>query len=374
MARFDRYLLSQFLTLFGFFSLVLVGVYWINRAVALFDQIISDGQSAGVFLELTALTLPNVIRIVLPLSAFAASVYVTNRLMTESEMVVAQSSGLGPFRIARASIVFGLFVSLVLLILAHWLVPASRAELRERRSEIAENISARFLVEGRFMHPTAGMTVYIREILETGELKGVFLSDSRGEGPSTTYTAARALLVRSETGSTKLVMEQGLAQTYDPETQRLATTRFSDFAYDLAELITGQTGRPDVRELPTLALFEASEETQELVGKPASVLLYEAHSRLAQPFLGLVGALIGFSALLAGGFSRFGLWRQVSLAIVVIIIVQLLDNAVADRALGDERMLPLVYLPVVFGVFAGFALLAWSGRKRKRLRLREAAA
>ena len=72
MARFDRYMLSQFMVFFGFFSLVLILVYWINRAVVLFDQLIADGQSATVFLEFTALSLPNIIRIVLPLSAFAA--------------------------------------------------------------------------------------------------------------------------------------------------------------------------------------------------------------------------------------------------------------------------------------------------------------
>ena len=31
------------MVLFGFFSLVLVLVYWINRAVVLFDQLIADG-------------------------------------------------------------------------------------------------------------------------------------------------------------------------------------------------------------------------------------------------------------------------------------------------------------------------------------------
>ncbi len=364
MAKFDRYLLTQLLTLFGFFSLVLVGVYWINRAVALFDQIISDGQSAGVFLELTALTLPNVIRVVLPVSAFAAAVYVTNRLMTESEMVVAQSAGLGPFRLARAPIVFGLFVTLLLVILSHWLVPASRAALSERRAEIAENVSSRFLVEGRFMHPTAGLTVYIREISETGELRGVFLSDRRGDGPGTSYTAAEALLVRSETGP-KLVMINGLAQTYDRESRLLATTRFSDFAYDLAELIAGRAGVPDVRELPTLTLLRAAPETLALTNRPLEELLYEAHSRFAQPFLGLIGALIGFSAMLAGGFSRFGLWKQVTIAVFFLILVELLDNAVADKAREDIALMPLVYLPIPVGLAFAVGLLKWSGRKRR---------
>ena len=368
MARFDRYVLWQLLSLFGFFSLVLVGVYWVNRAVALFDQIISDGQSAGVFLELTALTLPNVIRLVLPVSAFAAAVWVTNRLATESELVVAQSAGLGPFRMARAPLVFGLVVAALIAALTHVIVPASRAALSERQNEIAQNVTARLLVEGRFMHPADGLTVYIRQIEETGALNGILLSDSRRTESRTTYTAARALLVRAETGP-KLVMVDGLAQTYFPATGRLITTRFSDFAYDLAGLIGGRAmGRTDERELPTAVLLRPTDEILAATRKPASVLLYEAHARFAQPLLGLVGALIGFAALVAGGFSRFGFWRQVALAIAALVAVQILDNAVADRALADSAMLPLVYLPGVAGIGFAAGLLAWASRRRRRPR------
>ena len=49
-----------------------------------------------MFLEFTALALPNVIRLVLPLSAFAATIYVTNRLSAESELTVMQATGFGP--------------------------------------------------------------------------------------------------------------------------------------------------------------------------------------------------------------------------------------------------------------------------------------
>ena len=74
MARLDRYMLSQLLLLFGFFALVLVALFWINRAVILFDRLIGDGQSALVFLEFTALGLPKLITTVLPIAAFAGAV------------------------------------------------------------------------------------------------------------------------------------------------------------------------------------------------------------------------------------------------------------------------------------------------------------
>ncbi len=170
MGRFDRYMLSQLMVLFGFFSLVLVLIYWINRAVSLFDQLIADGQSAAVFLEFTALSLPSVMRLALPLAAFASAVYVTNRMSTESELTVVQATGYSPYRLARPVAYFGLIVALMMSILMHFLVPLSSARLAEREAEIAQNITARLLTEGRFLEPVNGVTFYIREITPDGRI------------------------------------------------------------------------------------------------------------------------------------------------------------------------------------------------------------
>ena len=218
MSRFDRYLLSQLLALFGFFSLLLVSVYWINRAVGLFDQLIGDGQSALVFVEFSLLTLPNVIRLVLPVSAFAATVYATNRLTNDSELVVMQATGFSAFRLARPVVYFGVIVGVMMAMLTHVLVPASRAILAERSAEISENVTARFLRDGQFMHPSDGITLYIRELTQTGELQDVFLSDERGKGSTVIYSARRALLARSDSGQ-KLMLFDGMTQTLDHSTR-----------------------------------------------------------------------------------------------------------------------------------------------------------
>lgn len=225
MSRFDRYLLSQLLQLFGFFSLVLVAVYWVNRAVGLFDQLIGDGQSSLVFLEFTLLTLPNVIRLVLPVSAFAATVYVINRLMQESELVVMQATGFSAFRIARPVLYFGLAVMAMQLVLVHVLVPASQRMLTSRSAEISENVTARFLNAGQFMHPAKGMTLYIRDISQTGELRDLFLADERSVTSRVVYTARRALLVRGE-DAPKLLMFDGAAQSLTRSGRRMSVTRF----------------------------------------------------------------------------------------------------------------------------------------------------
>ncbi|MGB0798464.1 MAG: LptF/LptG family permease, partial [Planktomarina sp.] len=127
MARIDLYILKQLLALFGFFALVLVLIYWINRAVALFDQLIADGQSAFVFLEFTALTLPTIIALITPMAAFAAVLYVINRLSSESELTVMQAAGFSALRLSRPIWVFAIIVFSLMLLLNHILVPSSQS-------------------------------------------------------------------------------------------------------------------------------------------------------------------------------------------------------------------------------------------------------
>ncbi len=366
MARFDRYMLSQLLLLFGFFSLVLVSVYWINRAISLFDQLIGDGQSALVFLEFTMLALPYVIMIVLPISAFVAAVYVTNRLSSDSEMVVLQTAGASTMRIGRAVIYFGLIVAVLVGILAHILVPSARTELAGRSAEISRDITARFLKEGQFLHPASGITVYIRRITEQGEMKELFLEDERDPAAVVTYTAEKALLVRGDTGP-RLVMFDGLAQTFRPETGKLSTIGFADFAYDIGALIQdGDTRTRDLRELPTAVLLNPTPDDIASAHGELADFLYEAHDRIARSLLSVVVPLMGFAALMVGGFSRFGVWRQVVIAVVLIILVQLIANSAEEVARKDETLWWLAYLAPLMGFVMSGILITLSSMSKFR--------
>lgn len=368
MTKFDRYLLSQFLALFGFFSLILVLIYWINRAVGLFDRIIGDGQSALVFLEISLLTLPNVIRVVLPVSAFAAAVYTTNRLTQDGELVVMQATGFSAFRLARPVIYFGLSVTLMLVLLYNVIVPASRTVLAERTAEISANMTARLLVDGTIMHPTAGITLYISEISENGELRDVFLADGRSKTISTTYTARRALLVRGDV-EPKLIMFDGMSQSYALDKKRLSVTHFKDFTYDLGGLITSDTTvRRSLDELSTLELLRPTEALITETASSRAAFLADGHARIAQPFLALATSLIGFAALLLGAFSRFGLWRQIVGAVVLLIVIQMINNAGTAAALQSAMAWPLVYLAPICGVLVSFAMLWVAQRPRRRHR------
>ncbi|KPP85668.1 MAG: lipopolysaccharide export system permease protein [Rhodobacteraceae bacterium HLUCCO07] len=370
LARFDRYLLSQLMVLFGFFALVLVSIYWINRAVKLFDTLIGDGQTAWVFAEFTALTLPGVIRLVLPVAGFAAAVYVTNRLSSESELTVMQATGFSPWRLARPVLVFGLIVAGMMSVLTHALVPMSLSQLKEREIEISRNITARLLTEGTFLHPSEGVTFYIREITPEGALRDVFLSDRRSPGESLTYTAQEAYLVR-DGDSAKLVMIDGLSQSHSHATERLFTTHFEDFSYDISALIDDrQTARFEVGHATTLELIRDPAAVAARAGAQLGLSADELHNRFAQPLLCLAAALIGFAALLTGTFSRFGVWRQITGAIFLLVMLKLIEGLVTEPVRANPKLWPLIYAAPLLGLGAAAGLLGFAARSRAPRRAR----
>jgi lipopolysaccharide export system permease protein len=362
--RIDRYILSQLLRGFGLFALVLVMVYWVNRAVILFDQLIADGQSAWVFLEFTALALPSIVRIVLPIAAFGATVWAMNRLIADSEVTVLRSAGLSPWRLARPVLWFGLVVAALSAALVHAVGPLAAERLNERRVAIAETATARLLREGEFVSPVPGLTLYIREITPAGELRGLLLSDSRDPAVPVTYAATSAFLVRGAAGP-QLVMLGGSVQRLTREDGRLVVTSFADLAYDLGPLLGApEPGHRASRQLSTWELLRPTPALAEKTGKSPEQLFAEGHDRLAEPLLAPVAALIGFAALLLGPFSRFGLTRQIVGAVVLVVFLQGVEAAATQAMDRDPGLWPAAYLPATVGLGIALGLLAAAAGRR----------
>ncbi len=352
MGRLDRYILRQMLATFGFFALILVLVYWINRAVRLFDQLISDGQSALVFLEFTIMTLPAIIATVSPIAAFAAAVYVTNRMANDSELAVFHATGFSARRLARPVLVFGLIISVLLMILTHLVVPVSKERLNIRQAEVAENLTARLLTEGQFLSPTDGVTFYLRAISPEGELLNVFLDDTRDPAQHLTYSAGRAFLVKSDTGP-KLVMIDGLVQISNDVTNQLSVTRFNDFVFDVGALVGPPKERADNVDFWTsLELISAKSRVFE-----GALVTFELHNRTVAGLLALVAGFIGFAVLVSANFSRFGIWPQVFVATIMLVLIKVIESAATDYVLEDMDQVWALYVPIVIGLALGALFL-----------------
>ncbi len=372
MAKFDRYMLSQLLILFSFFALILVAIFWINRAVVLFDRLIGDGQTALVFLEFTVLGLPKLITTVFPIAAFAGSVYVINRMTSESELIVMQATGSGPWRLARPVLVYGICVAVMLSILTHFLVPMAKRQLSQREAEISQNVSARLLTEGEFLHPTSKVTFYTRLVGADGVLRDVFLSDRRNPDEGVIYSASEAYLVHNGQGTT-LIMVDGLAQRLSNETKQLSTAKFRDFSFDISALVSNHTQEYlSIDSMVTPLLFASRGELAASAVVSPGDIAEELHSRFAAPLFGIVAAMIGYATLILGGFSRFGVWREIVIAFGLLIAIDGIGGSLVDIVLKDASRWPVVYVPSLVGLVLVTGMIwhaahpAWLRRLRRR--------
>ena len=364
MARFDKYFLNQLLVAFGFFSLILVAVFWVNKAVLLFDELISDGHSAKIFFEFSFLGLPSAVAIVFPISSFAAAIYVSNRLNNESELTIMSVNGLGPWRLARPVLIFGILIALFLSIVTHFLMPKSQARLKHREYEITANISGKLLKEGNFIHPQKSITIFVEKITGNGELKNVFLSDRRSVKSTKTVTSEAAYLINQ--GETKtLVLLKGVVQNYNKVNKTLSTTLFDDLSYDVSDLFKQQ--KPFARSIKGISTMEllfqntlVSDET----GHTSARILEEAHKRFQQPLLCIITALIGFAAILSAGYSRFGSGKQIIFAIFILVLIKLTEGAITDVVRRSSKNWPLSYVPLVFGLLWVMVLISASNKHR----------
>ncbi|WP_171235674.1 LPS export ABC transporter permease LptF [Ruegeria sp. HKCCA6837] len=370
MSRFDGYFLRQLLILFGFFTLVLVGVFWITRSVSLFDRVISGGQSAMVFLEFTALTLPTLIRTVMPMAVFAAAVYATNRLSRESELTVMLATGSSPRRLARAVVLFGAITGLMMAAISVFLRPASVEQLEIRQAEVAGDVTAQLLNEGEFLHPAEDVTVYIGQIDLDGTLREVFVSDRRDPENAVSYSSATAYLVNNDIGI-HLVMVDGVALRLTKEGRRLSSTLFQDASYDISELTsTSPMTKRSLEAIPTVELIQNRSEISAAEGYSEGKLVEELHQRFSWIAICVAVSLAGYSTLMLGSFSRFGLWPQILGAFTILVLLEGVRGFVSPVVIDDPKLWILLYLPAIIGVLISGVFLLIAGRPILRKRLR----
>ena len=356
MRRLDRYILRQLLAALGFFVLIFTGVVWLTQAVRLIDTVVASGQGAGIFLTFSALVLPQVFVIVLPLAGIGAALYALNKLYTDSELIVMMGAGLGPVSMLRPVALFGVLIGLAMAIVLTVLVPRSGALLAERTRAIRSDLANTLIVERQFLHPLTGLTLFITDTSRQGEMAGIFINDQRDPERPVTYSARRAVLVRDEMEA-RLVMQEGVALTAGGGTQ-LNSVRFDQLDFDLSALINEENVRvPRPSEYPVRALLAPTPAMLADGRYSRADFVSEGHYKINMPLLAMIYPMIALVTLLAGGYRRSGFGKRVVVAIAVATLLQVLMFAARARVQERAELWPLMYLPVLVGLLYVGSLL-----------------
>jgi len=367
MTRLDRYIIGQLIGPFGFFALVFTGILWLTQSLKFLDTVVANGQSAVVFLEFSSLVFPQVMIYVIPLSVFAAALYTLNRLYVESELVVMLTSGHGPLQLALPLLLFGVMGMLGLLIVTMYLYPVSATRLGDRLAEVRQEFTNSLIVEGKFVHPTAGVTFYIRDTNEAGEMAGIFIHDARDAAQPVTYSARRAVLF-SDNVISRIIMFDGAVQNLDTTADTIDTVSFDRLAYDLNEFMDTPAER--VRRPREYFFHEGIQPDPSLYGKSRTLgeFVSEAHDKLAAPLLTLTLPLLALGAILTGSFRRNGFTLRMTVGVGLLIIFQAFSVFAKGYVESFPQMWAVAYVPALLSIVVGLGLLANATRSRRMVR------
>ena len=360
MNIFERYILVQQMKPFIFFSFVLVGILWLIQALPRLDDVISNGQSGIVFLDIALLILPQVMLLVFPIAAFASTLYAIHKLITESELIIFMNAGLSNVRLIRPVIIFGGLVLTFLFFLSIYLVPISQNKLRTKIFEIRQEFSNKLIKDQQFFHPIKGVTIYIREANEVGELKGIFITDARKAKQTLTYSAKEAIMGRTEEGL-MLVMQYGMLQVTDSSQSSLTTLKFNRMGFELNNFLpTGPRKNIAPVEILPLRILQ----NPGLYSAQSSYLLNEyiseAHTKLAAPLSPLALSLLALAVFLVSGFNRRGYFSTIIIAIALAILVQSLTSAFRTTVIRDAALYWILYLPSLVCILISLFVILFS--------------
>ena len=366
MKRLNKYVLRQLLVGMIFVTAGLTCVIWLSQSLRFVEMIVNRGLSAGTFLYLTALLLPNFITIIIPIALFTVVVFIYSKMINDRELTVMRASGLSQFSLAKPAIIMALMVMMMGYALNLYVVPQTYKAFREMQWDIRFSYSHVLLQEGAFNNISNNITVYVRERTPDGQLHGILVQDARKPESPFTIMAERGALAKSPNGA-RVIMEAGNRQAIDKKTNRLSILYFDKYIFDLGT----RSKKTEVRfrEARERTLDDLFNLDRDKLMNPADVgkFTVEAHKRLTSPITVLGFALVGLACLISGSFSRRMQSRRIVLAVAIIIGLQGFSLILENLCAKNLSLIPFLYFTAILPVIAGFTFMMWSphGRRSK---------
>tara|TARA_R110002124_G_scaffold129483_1_gene291004 strand:+ start:310647 stop:311777 length:1131 start_codon:yes stop_codon:yes gene_type:complete len=374
MKIINQYLFWQLLGITVIVTLTLTGVIFLSQSLRFLELIIESGASGSIFMLLILLALPRFFEVIVPIALSIATLFLYNRMTTDSELVVMRSLGFSPGRIARPAIVLSILTSLLLMFMTTWAGPSASAKMQRLSKEVKAEYSSLIFREGVFNSVAKGVTIYIRKRNADGSLSGMLIHDARKKDePASTIVAKSGVIVSTENGQQVLVFD-GIRQSYNPKSKALNKLQFARYSIDIPNdqgRVSDRWVEPDERTFIQLLNPDLT-DSDDLRHKRE--FMVEAHRRIISPLLAPCFALIALCALLLGPVDRRGQGRRIIVAAISIILLQSLYlvffNIAKDHNFGIILLYMITMLPIVL---CGYTLSQFGESFRRRLLLNKGA-
>jgi len=356
MQIIDRYIFKQILIATVFIVAILAVLVRGNQSLRYLDLVMNAGASGFSFWLITLLSLPSFLEVILPIGLVAAIMFVYHRLVMDSELFVLKALGFSPLRLARPALILAVFLGIFLFAVMSWLAPYTKSNAIAMRKDIKAQVSSLIFREGIFTEAGKGLTVYMRERDQDGNLLGLVIHDARDPNRTpSTIIAVRGVLVSTLTGHQVLVYD-GSRQEFDSHSGVLKRLDFDRYTIDMPETAKVSTSRwqePDERILQDLIYPKEGERDRSI----RRAFRLEVQKRILTPLLVPTLALLALVSVLSGAHDRRGMSRRIISGVAMVIVVEILFLTSYNMAKSSPIGFGLMMMSVLLPALASLALL-----------------
>jgi lipopolysaccharide export system permease protein len=355
MNSYTKYVLRQLLAGMLLVSAGLTCIIWLSQSLRFVEMIVNRGLSAGTFVYMTMLLLPNFLTVILPIALFTVIVFTYSKMVTDRELIVMRAAGVGQFGLAKPAIIMTILTLMFGYLLNLYLLPESYRAFRLLQWEVRNTYSHVLLKESSFNPITSTVTVYIRERAPDGQLLGILVHDERDVEAPVTLMAERGALVDSGKGP-RVIMYNGNRQT-TAANQNLSILYFDRYVFEVPtsnESISQRFREPRERSMTELINLEDAEGINQHDWGKYKV---ELHKRIMSPLLGVGFAMIGLACLLYGTITRRSQTMRIITAVGIMISLQGAALGLESVVAKNLALVPLLYGLAIVPIFVGIIML-----------------
>ena len=361
MGQLHRYIFRQLVWWTIIVSVGLTCIVWLTQSLRFVEMIVNTGLSVTTFVTFTLLLLPSFLSLIGPIAVFAAVMFTYTKMLNDSEIVILRATGMSPLKIGRPALLLATLVMLLGYLNSIYLMPASFREFKDLQREFRSELSSLFLQEGVFNPVVDGITVFIRERSESGQLYGIIIHDERIPEKPVTMMAEQGAIVSSDKGP-RVLMINGNRQEVREDDGRLSLLYFDRYTFDLSALNKTEIDLwREPRERFLHELFFSHEEASKIYNYRE--LRMEGIFRLSSPLLYLAFTAIGLALLLGGDFNRRGQFLRILTAVCCVTAIQVVVLSIKNLGEKTPALEPVMYLVPIIATI-GFVIIMISGKPR----------
>ncbi len=338
----NLYIFKEIAVPFAMTLVILTATALLSKVLTLVELLISHGIGPGFAFWFIASAIPSFLIYTIPFSFLVAVLIAVARMSSDSEIIAMKASGVSLYSILKPTAFMVVCIYVAGLVVMLYLYPWGNLKMKSLVAGAAESNITAGIEEKHFYDRFDGLVLYVdRLIPETGELAGVFISETEESGKSSTFFADRGRFVTSEDGKTLyLKLVDGTLHSFS---SAASAYHLADFSSYLLELNIPEGEELNIWSKTNRELYpgELREKIESLgaKGEPTAPYVIDFHKRFALPFsvfiFALLGIPLGMQKIRSARFTGF------STALGVILVYYVLSTAL--EALGENGNIPALF-------------------------------